>query len=269
MKKLRIGIAQLNTKDNIDESFRTIERLTEEIAAGGADIAVFPEMSTYLTELDISAAAQTLAGEVVSRFRELAKKYRLHIHNGSFVEKSWAPELKAFNTSVLINPEGEIEAVYRKIHLFDIDLSGPLSYRESDRFLRGSDIVTHRSSLGQFGFSICYDLRFPELYRRLALAGARLIFVPAAFTLFTGKDHWEPLLRARAIENQAYIIAPNQIGEHPPGKQCYGNSMIVDPWGKVIARASDRVEAVVTEIDLDYVEDVRGKLPSLKNRVDL
>lgn len=111
-------------------------------------------------------------------------------------------------------------------------------------------------------------MRFPELYRRLALTGAKIIFVPAGFTLSTGKDHWEPLLRARAIENQVYIIAPNQIGEHPVGKQCYGNSMVVDPWGKVIARASDRVEALVTDLDLDYVDEVREKLPSLKNRVD-
>jgi len=277
MKKLRIGIAQLNTKDNISESFRTIAGLTGEIASRGADLAVFPEMSTYLSELDISAAAQHLEDEVVSRFRELAKKHKIYLHIGSFVEKSGreskveaeGPGSRAFNTSVFINPEGAIEAVYRKIHLFDIELSDDLSYRESDRFLRGSEIVTHHSTLGDLGFSICYDLRFPELYRSLALRGAKIIFVPSGFTLFTGKDHWEPLLRARAIENQVYIIAPNQIGEHPVGKHCYGNSMIVDPWGKVIARASDRVEAVVANIDLDYVDKVRGKLPSLKNRVKL
>ncbi len=328
MNKLRIGIAQVNTKDNIDESFRTIERLTAEIAARGGDLAVFPEMSTYLSELDISPAAQCLEGEVISRFRELAKKYGIHLHNGSFVEKpkeEVGPKgketgmdagkpvsatgakagavgttagaagtkagavgtkadaagtnagatgesgsiSKAFNTSVFINPEGEIEAVYRKIHLFDIELSGDLAYRESDRFLQGQKVVNHRNRLGDFGLTVCYDLRFPELYRSLALRGAKIIFVPSAFTLFTGKDHWEPLLRARAIENQVYIVAPNQIGEHPAEKKCYGNSMIVDPWGKVIARASDRVEAVVTDIDIDYVDEVRGKLPSLNNRVEL
>jgi predicted amidohydrolase len=123
--------------------------------------------------------------------------------------------------------------------------------------------------MGDFGFSICYDLRFPELYRELAFRGAKLIFVPAAFTMYTGKDHWESLLRARAIENQVYIAAPNQIGEHPDNKICYGNSMIIDPWGKIIARASDKVEAFVADIDWDYLEDIRKKLPSLKNRVDL
>lgn len=268
MNKLRIGLGQLNTKNNSNNSFKEIENQIAECSSKGAQLVVFPELSTYLSESSIIDIAQTIDGEIISRFKELAIKHKIYIHNGSFVEKS-ENNKKSYNTSVLINTSGEIEAIYRKIHLFDIDLNKDLTYRESDRYKRGDSIVNHSSSLGDFGFSICYDLRFPELYRELTIRGAKLIFVPAAFTMFTGKDHWESLLCARAIENQVYIIAPNQFGEHPDNKLCYGNSMVVDPWGKVIARASDKVGIIVADIDWDYLEDVREKIPSLKNRVDL
>lgn len=268
MNKLRIGLGQLNTKNNCNNSFKEIENQIAECSSKGAQLVVFPELSTYLSEASIIDIAQTIDGEIISRFKELAIKHKIYIHNGSFVEKS-ENNKKSYNTSVLINTYGEIEAIYRKIHLFDIDLNKDLTYRESDRYKRGDSIVNHSSFLGDFGFSICYDLRFPELYRELTIRGAKLIFVPAAFTMFTGKDHWESLLCARAIENQVYIIAPNQFGEHPDNKLCYGNSMVVDPWGKVIARASDKVGIIVADIDWDYLEDVREKIPSLKNRVDL
>ncbi|MCK5154192.1 MAG: carbon-nitrogen hydrolase family protein [Spirochaetales bacterium] len=268
MKNIRIGLGQLNTKDNIEKSFEQIEQQTAECSEKGAQLIVFPELSTYLYQRLAGTVAQTLEGKIITRFKELAVEYNIYIHNGSFVEKS-ETEGKSFNTSVLINSKGDIETVYRKIHLFDIGLDEKLTYRESDRYNRGSSIVNLSSDIGNLGFSICYDLRFPELYRKLAFRGAKLIFVPAAFTMFTGKDHWETLLRTRAIENQVYIVAPNQIGEHPDNKFCYGNSMVVDPWGKVIARASDKTGVIVTDIDWDYLEDVRRKLPSLKNRVDL
>jgi len=267
--RIRAGLLQLNTRDNTEDAFSVIEELTEEcVESGGADVVVLPELSTYLSEKDSSSAAETMDGSVITRFRKLARKHGIYLHNGSFIEKS-GTEGKNYNTSVLINPEGEIEAVYRKIHLFDIELDGGLSYRESSRYLRGERVVVRKTACGVFGFSICYDLRFPDLYRRLAIEGAELIFVPAAFTLFTGKDHWEALLRARAIENQVYIAAPDQIGTHPEDKVCYGNSMIIDPWGKVIARASDRVGYITADIDLNYLREIRTKLPSLKNRVDL
>ncbi len=268
MNNLRIGIGQLNTKDNIDKSFAQIEQQTLECSDKGAELVVFPELSTYLSETSTFKIAQTIDGEIISRFKELAIRHKIYIHNGSFIEKSDISK-KSYNTSVLINPEGKIEVVYRKIHLFDIELGQKLTYRESDRYERGNSIINLKSDIGNFGFSICYDLRFPELYRELTFRGAKLIFVPAAFTLFTGKDHWESLLRARAIENQVYIVAPNQIGEHPDSKFCYGNSMVIDPWGKVIARASDKAGVIVTDIDWDYIDDVRGKLPCLKNRVNL
>lgn len=268
MKKLRIGLGQLNTKDNIEDSFTQIEKLTDESVGKGAQIVIFPELSTYLSEISNSENAQTMDGEIISRFKEIAKKHKVYIHNGSFKEKSKIKN-KSYNTSVLINPNGKIEVIYQKIHLFDIELGWDLSYRESDRYERGNAIVNYASPIGDFGFSICYDLRFPELFRELTFRGAKLIFVPAAFTMHTGKDHWETLLRARAIENQVYIAAPNQIGEHPDNKLCYGNSMIIDPWGKVIARASDKVEAIVADVDWDYLDELRAKLPSLKNRVNL
>ncbi len=268
MEKLRIGLGQLNTKDNIENSFKQIVLQVKECSEYGARMIIFPELSTYLSETSTLEIAQTIDGEIISIFKELAKKYNIYIHNGSFVEKG-KTEGKSFNTSVLINPGGDIEAIYRKIHLFDIELNKNLSYRESDRYERGDSIVNHNSAIGNFGFSICYDLRFPELYRELTFNGAKLIFVPAAFTMHTGKDHWEALLRARAIENQVYIAAPNQIGEHPDNKFCYGNSMIIDPWGKVIARASDKTGVIIADIDWNYLEGIREKLPSLKNRVDL
>ncbi len=265
MEKLRIGVIQLNTLDNVEESFREIERLVKGCAGDGAQLVLLPELSTYLSEHDVSSVAESLDGGVIRRFKDLALRYGIYINNGSFVEA--AGNGKAYNTSVLINPEGKVEAFYRKIHLFDIDLSGGLTYRESDRYERGTAAVTCSTPIGDFGFTICYDLRFPGLFRSLTEKGAKLIFVPAAFTMLTGKDHWEPLLRARAIENQVYIAAADQIGKHPDNKTCYGNSMIIDPWGKVVARASDRVGYITADVDWSYLEEIRGKIPCLKHRV--
>ncbi len=261
MKKLRLGVVQLNTRDTIETSFADIERFVKGCATDGASLVLLPELSTYLSEKEVLSVAQTMDGEIIRRFRDMAKKFGIYLNNGSFVEKS--DNGKAYNTSVLINPQGEIEAYYRKIHLFDIDLPGGLSYRESDRYNRGSSVVVSSTEIGDFGFSICYDLRFPELYRSLTEKGAKLIFIPAAFTLHTGKDHWEPLLRARAIENQVYIAAADQIGKHPDNKSCYGNSMIIDPWGKVIARSPDKVGYITAEVDWDYLEEIRRKIPCL------
>lgn len=267
MNNIRIGVIQLNTKDNIEESFGEIEKYAEECAGKGADLIVLPELSTYLSENGVLDIAEDMGGSIIRRFKQIAEKFGVYLHNGSFAEKS-GKEGKAYNTSVLINPEGGIVGVYRKIHLFDVDLSGGLSYRESDRYLPGSKAVVCDTDIGKLGFTICYDLRFPELFRNLAVRGAELIFVPAAFTLMTGKDHWEPLLRARAIENQVYIVAANQFGKHPEDKSCYGNSMIVDPWGKVIARASDKPGCIVADIDWSYLVGVRSRIPSLKNMTE-
>jgi len=194
-----------------------------------------------------------------------ATKHKLYILCGSILEKSKELD-KVFNTSVLIDPQGEIISRYRKIHLFNLEIKGGPLYRESTFVQPGREIVTIDTKRTNFGLSICYDLRFPELYRKLTFNGARVIFIPAAFTLHTGKDHWEPLIRARAIENQAYIVAPAQVGSHLPGKQCYGKSMIVDPWGIIMSKASDREMVIYAEIDFPYQDEIRGKLPSLLNR---
>ncbi len=265
MKTLRIALGQLNSRDNVSENFRSMERLLEEAAGAGARLMVFPECSSYLSSQGAADAAEPLDGPIMSRFREMAVKYGLDIHNGSFIEKN--PDTGAVhNTSVYIDRQGEVQAVYRKIHLFDMASDGKASYRESATYTAGRETVFRSLPLGDFGFAICYDLRFPELFRALTLAGARLIFLPAAFTLFTGKDHWEPLLRARAIENQVYMVAPGQFGSCPVDRVTYGNSLVVDPWGTVIARAGDRVGIVTADIHWNWQDEVRGRLPCLEHR---
>ena len=173
---------------------------------------------------------------------------------------------RAYNTSLLFDPEGNVIARYRKIHLFDVDIEGGVSTMESETRQPGSEIVVAETEFCPMGLTVCYDLRFPELYRALALSGARMVFVPSAFTAVTGEAHWEPLLRARAIENQVYIVAPDQIGKNPYSFATYGNSMIVDPWGRVLARASDLPAIIFAEVDLDYLAKVRAELPSLAHR---
>lgn len=268
MGKLKIGIGQLNTQDDLKKNLESIEKVVAECSDQGAKLVAFPECSTYLSQSGAREIAETLEGSIIGKFRELAKKHNVYIHNGSFIEKRHGQE-KLSNTSVLIDNEGGIAAVYRKIHLFDVEIDENTSFRESNRYQGGDAMVNVKTDIGEFGMSICYDLRFPELFRQLALNGAKIIFVPAAFTLFTGKDHWEVLLKARAIENQVYIVAPGQFGERPVKKMSFGNSMVIDPWGTVIAKASDRVCSFVADLDLDYEDHVRRVLPSLNNRVEL
>ena len=186
----------------------------------------------------------------------------VHLLAGSIAEGG--PE-KAFNTSVLIGPDGKDLAVYRKIHLFDVDAGG-VEYRESDHEAPGTEIVTAPAGDLTLGLTVCYDLRFPELYRILAVRGAQLITIPSAFTLATGRDHWEVLLRARAIENQVFVLAPNQVGETPPHYSSYGRSAIVDPWGVVLATAPDEECFIAADLDLEAQERIRDSLPSLANR---
>ena len=197
-------------------------------------------------------------------YKDLATQLGVHLLAGSFLEKS--NEARAYNTSLLISSQGDLLAQYRKIHLFDVDIPGQVSVRESDSMKPGEEVVVASTPLGTVGLSVCYDLRFPELYRGLSRKGAEIISVPSAFTFPTGAAHWEALLRARAIENQVYIIAPNQIGKNVYGFADYGNSMIIDPWGKIIARAPDRECFITAEIDLDYLEKVRKELPCLAHQ---
>src|ERR1700722_19372742 len=234
-------------------------------ASRGATLVALPEVFNWRGKRnEQAAAAETLDGESLTLMSDLARQQKIHILAGSITEQV-AGDSRCYNTSVLIGPDGKQIAVYRKIHLFDVDLPGRVTVRESDAKLAGADVVTAATPLGAIGLSICYDLRFPELYRRLTFAGAQIISVPSAFTFPTGEAHWEALIRARAIENQAYVIAPAQFGPNVYGYSDYGNSIIVDPWGRVLARASDQEGVVVARIDLEYQERVRRELPALKH----
>ena len=241
------------------------ERLVRVGAARGANLVALPEVFNWRGKrAEQAAAAETLDGESLGMMARLARELRIHIVAGSITERA-EDTSRSYNTSVLIGPDGGRLAVYRKIHLFDVDLPGRVTVRESDSKIAGADVVCAETPVGAIGLSICYDLRFPELYRRLAFAGARILMVPSAFTFPTGEAHWEPLLRARAIENQAYVIAPAQFGPNVYGYSDYGNSMIVDPWGRVLARAADQEGVVVAPIDLEYQDRVRSELPALKH----
>jgi len=234
-------------------------------ARQGAQLIVLPEVFLWRGPREgEGAAAETIPGPSTSRLGGLAQQLGIHLLAGSILEQS--DNDRVFNTSVLFDPQGRIVASYRKLHLFDVDIAGHVTIRESDTRRPGNGVVTASTELGVIGMTICYDLRFPELYRQLTYAGAEIITVPSAFTFPTGAAHWEILLRARAIENQVYLIAPDQIGKSPSGVVDFGNSMIVDPWGTPLARAADREMFILAEIDRDYQECVRRQLPCLTHR---
>jgi predicted amidohydrolase len=256
---------QMNAGPDKAANLERAERLVRVGAARGANLVALPEVFNWRGKRnEQAAAAETLDGQSLTLMSRLARELRIHLVAGSITEQV-AGDSRCYNTSALLGPDGGQIAVYRKIHLFDIDLPGRVTVRESDAKLAGAETVTAATPLGAIGLSICYDLRFPELFRRLAFAGAQIIALPSAFTFPTGEAHWEPLLRARAIENQAYVIAPAQFGPNIYGYSDYGNSMIVDPWGRVIARAADQDGVVVAPIDLEYQERVRRELPALKH----
>lgn len=239
------------------------ERLVRLAAARRAGLVVLPEVFSWRGKRsEDAAAAEDLDGPTQTLMSSLAAELNLHLVAGSFVERV-AGEGKNYNTSVLYGPDGSRLAVYRKIHLFDVDLPGRVKVKESDTMLSGAEVVCARTALGGIGLSVCYDIRFPELYRRLTYAGARIVTVPSCFTFPTGEAHWEVLMRARAIENQVYVIAPGQFGPNLYGFSDYGNSLIVDPWGRVLARAADQEGVVVAPLDFDYQDRVRRELPSL------
>ncbi len=232
-------------------------------AADGAELVALPEKWNLLAAgSELREGAEPLDGPCLSAARAWARELGIHLLAGSISERT---EAKAFNTSVLIGPDGGDLAVYRKIHLFDVEAGG-VSYRESEHEQPGTELVT--AAIGELtvGLTVCYDLRFPELYRILALQGAELIAVPSAFTSATGRDHWEVLLRARAIEDQVFVLAPNQVGTAPPHYDSYGHSAIVDPWGTVLATAPDEECFAAADLDLTAQRRTREQLPSLANR---
>lgn len=254
---------QLSSKHDKAANLEKAERLIRLAAARGAHLVALPEVFNWRGKrTEEAAAAESLEGVTLTLMAGLARELEIHLLAGSLTEAApGAP--KNYNTSVLIGPDGKSIAVYRKIHLFDVDLPGRVTIKESDAKMAGMEVAVAETSLGKVGLSVCYDLRFPELYRRLAFAGARILTIPSAFTFPTGEGHWEVLIRARAIENQCYVIAPAQFGPNVHGFSDYGNSMIVDPWGRVLARAADMEGVVVAPIDLDYQDRVRRELPSL------
>lgn len=264
---LKTAVIQLNSRDNLTENLSTVERFLDASADMGAEFAALPEYWSYLGPYSgFDEASQTIPGPAIERLQEKARKHSMIIHGGSIVERDPGLVGKFYNTSVLIDRNGEIAARYRKIHLFDVQLANGEKHYESERIEPGDEIVTAEINGITFGLTVCYDLRFPEIYRLLALRGAQILLVPAAFTLHTGRDHWEVLLRARAIENLCYVVAPAHVGTYPPNKKCFGHSMIVDPWGVVLAQAPDRPTVILADIDLAQIEQVRAQIPSLENR---
>jgi predicted amidohydrolase len=257
-----------NATSDAEANWRSCRDLIEAAAAAGAVLVATPENTNYLGPHEEKVRlAESLEGPTVSRFSELARSLKIHLLLGSFNEVSEKPG-KCRNTSVLFGPDGSRLAVYRKIHLFDVDLSDTVRFTESATVEPGERPVTVDTPLGRLGLTICYDLRFAELYRRLREEGAELLAVPSAFTATTGKAHWEPLLRARAIENQCYVLAPAQHGRHDDEglRESHGHAMIVDPWGQVVACASDGPGLALAEVDRDRVARVRRALPVEQHR---
>jgi deaminated glutathione amidase len=263
---VRAAAVQLNATDDADRNLATADRLVREAAAKGAELVVLPEKWTVLGEPEhLAAGAQPLDGAALSWARSVARELGIDLVAGSIVERVEGASKRA-NTSVHVSPDGELRGIYRKIHMFDVEVDGVV-YAESDGEDPGADVVVSELAGGvKLGMSICYDLRFPELYRLLAVRGAQVIAVPSAFTLATTRDHWETLVRARAIEDQCFVVAANQIGSHPGGFRSGGRSMIVDPWGLVLASAPDTETAIVADLDFELLAGVRRRLPSLAHR---
>jgi deaminated glutathione amidase len=263
---VRAAAVQLTATADRERNLATADRLTRAAAAAGAELIVLPEKWAVLgTPEETAAGAEPFDGPALAWARATARELGVDLVAGSIAER--VPDRdRGSNTSVHIGPDGDVRAVYRKIHMFDVEVAGR-TYRESEHEAPGDEIVLSEITGGvELGLTICYDLRFPELYRILAVRGARVITVPAAFTLPTTRDHWEPLLRARAIENQAFVIAANQVGEHAKGYRSGGRSMIVDPWGVVLAQAPDSETFITAELDLERQAETRRTLPSLANR---
>ena len=262
---MRAAAVQLNSTEQKERNLEVAERLVRDAARDGADLVCLPEKWTVLGDSQaLLKGAEPLDGPSLSAARGWARELAIHLVAGSMAERVAGQE-RLFNTSVLIDPRGEDVAVYRKIHMFDVEVEG-VSYRESEHEQGGDEIVTAPIGEAELGLTVCYDLRFPELYRILAVRGARVITVPSAFTAPTGLAHWEVLLRARAIEDQVFVVAPNQIGKAPPHYESYGHSAIVDPWGVVLAMAPDEECFVAADLDLEAQQQMREKLPALANR---
>ncbi len=261
--KVCVAAIQLTSTEDWEGNLKRSEGLIAEAAGRGARIVALPENFAFLrSEGEAIPCPQSLEGEFLSRMKALAIRHKIYLLAGSIPE-AIPGENRIYNTSAFLNPSGDIIAVYRKIHLFDAKLEGRANFQESRFVKAGNEVTTGSTEFGTVGLSVCYDLRFPELYRSLTKAGARVIFVPSAFTEYTGKDHWKVLLQARAIENQVYIVAPAQFGQHNPKRRSYGKSMIVDPWGTALATAPDCEGVIFADLDFELQDRIRRELPAL------
>jgi predicted amidohydrolase len=261
----RAAAVQLNSSDDKQANLARAGRLVQEAAAEQARLVVLPEKFNVLGGPEhLRTGAETLDGPTIEWAQGLARDLSLWLVAGSITERVDDDD-KLRNTSVVIDPDGRTTAVYRKLHMFDVEVGGR-AYRESDLEAPGDEIVVADIGETRVGISICYDLRFPELFRIQALNGAEILALPSAFTVPTGEAHWEVLVRARAIENQAFLVAAGQVGQHPGGHRSYGHSMIVDPWGQILAEAPNGEGFVVADLDFDHLARVRLELPSLANR---
>jgi len=266
---VKVSLIQMNSQNNKAENLKTAATMIEKAVVEEApDLIVLPEYYAFLGEGrdNIHGNGEFFPdGESYKLMSGLAAKHRVTIHAGSVVERVGNNH---FNTTLVFGPNGDEIARYRKIHLFDVDIPGGTSYRESDTISRGQDVVTYKVGDVTVGCAICYDIRFPELFRKLRDAGADVIVLPAAFTLMTGKDHWETLARARAIETQTYFLAVGQVLSHADGKKwCWGHSMVIDPWGHMVAQCSDKVATTSARLDLDYIAHVRRNVPVAQHHV--
>lgn len=266
---LRVAALQLSSQESVSQNLERVDSLVTRAREGGASLVVLPENFAYMGDESGKRAIAERIGDreapIQSALRRLAQREGVALIAGGFPERSSDPD-RPYNTSACFDPKGELVATYRKIHLFDVDLRSHGTLCESANTTPGKEIVVAPLLGVSVGLSICYDVRFPELYRALVDHGAEVITVPAAFTLYTGKDHWHPLLRARAIESQCYVVAAAQWGKHPGNRATFGHALIVDPWGTVVAEASDTIGIASAEVDLAFLREVRARVPSLTHR---
>jgi predicted amidohydrolase len=267
MDKFKIGLVQLCAREDVEQNLKQAEQGVRQAAEQGAALVMLPENFAFIgPERAKVALGETLGeGPISSAMAALARELGIHLALGGIPERAEDPQ-RVYNTFALYGPDGRLAAAYRKIHLFDIHVPEAIGFLESTTVAPGTEPVVVQTPLARLGLTICYDLRFPELYRALALRGAEVLLVPAAFTLYTGKDHWHVLLRARAIENVSYVAAAAQFGRHNEKRASYGRSMLVDPWGQVLAEAPDgELEVVVATVDLERVRRLRAAMPTLEH----
>lgn len=261
---MKIGLVQMNICQDKAANLAFIDEAVKKLARGQADLVCLPEMFNYLgSDEEMRQQAEALSGPSLTFLRQLAVRYGIFVHGGSILERHGE---RIYNTTVVFGRQGDQVALYRKLHLFDVEVPGGTTYRESAVVTPGREICTFECEGITVGLAICYDLRFPELFRELAARGAEVVLLPAVFNLMTGKDHWEVLVRARAIENQCYVAAIGNWGWCPPKYSSWGRSMVVNPWGTIMVQAPDQATTVSCELDFSLLREIRAALPALRHR---